>query len=70
MQETFIASSSHLQRADYDSEARTLQVSFRDGSTYEYSGVPYDVWLGLQNAGSAGGYFVRQIKDRFAFEQL
>jgi len=70
MQETFIASSSHLQRADYDSETRALQVTFRDGQTYEYAGVPYDVWLGLQNSGSAGEYHARQIRGRYPYEQL
>jgi hypothetical protein len=68
MIETFIASSSHLDSATYDSDARSLQVTFRDGQVWEYQGVPYETWLGLQNARSSGEYFHRQIRSSFPSE--
>lgn len=71
MAETFIPrSSSHIAQVDYDRDERTLTITFQSGDVYQYDEVPFQVFLGLQNAGSAGQYFHRQIKDRFAYEQV
>ena len=67
--ETFIPTSSHLDRVDYDRETQEMTVTFKNGQPYTYSGVPNEVYLGLQHARSAGEYFVRQIKDRYSYEQ-
>ena len=70
MIETFAPSSSHLDRVDYDDIAKTMQITFKDGRAYAYENVPQDVYLGLQNARSAGQYFQRWIKDRYSSTEV
>lgn len=69
MIETFIPTSSHLDRVDYDSETQELTITFKDGTEYLYRSVPNEVYLGLQHARSAGQYFDRQIKNVYAYEE-
>ncbi len=71
MTETFIPrNSSNIAQATYDEAGEILTVKFADGSTYQYDGVPRDVWLGLQHAPSAGSYLARQIKGRFNYSEV
>jgi hypothetical protein len=55
--------SSNLQSVGYDEESRILTIEFRNGSVYEYEGVPPDVYSELMSAKSHGKYFHRQIRD-------
>lgn len=48
--------SSNLDRAEYDTETRTLRVWFQKGSVYTYVQVPETVWEGLESAFSPGSY--------------
>ena len=71
MAETFEpGSSTNVARATYDATSKDLTVEFKTGNTYTYSGVPQDIWFGLQHASSAGGYLYRHIKDRFPTQQV
>lgn len=49
--------SSTLDAIAYDEGSSTLGVRFKNGSEYEYSGVPESVYRGLLAALSAGQYF-------------
>ena len=40
----------------YAPEANKLIVVFRDGTWWEYNNVPTNMWLGLKNSPSTGGY--------------
>lgn len=70
MLETYAPGSSNLETATYDSDVQDLTIAFKDGNEYVYHGVPYTVFLGLQNARSAGEYFFRQIRSVYSYEQL
>lgn len=70
MTETFIPASSNLSKCSYDRETKTLTVEFLDSRTYEYSGVPPEVWFGLQHAPSAGSYLFRNIRDRYPYQEV
>lgn len=65
MTEVLIPRSENIASAEYDSQTKVLVLEFRDGRTYQYSGVPQEVWMGFQNAPSKGSYFFRQIRNRF-----
>lgn len=65
-----IAQSSHLQEYSYDSESRTLTVQFVNGSIYQYSGVPANVYWGLQQNGGAGSYFHAKIRGSYSFQKV
>lgn len=55
-------SSSNLQAVGYDPTTQILRVAFKNGSLYEYSGVPASVHAGLMAAGSHGSYLDTYIK--------
>jgi hypothetical protein len=55
--------SSNLASVGYDPESAVLEVEFKSGGIYEYSGVPQSVYDGLINAESKGKYFHQYIKN-------
>jgi hypothetical protein len=54
--------SSYIASIGYDASTMTLEIQFRNGSIYQYYGVPAEVYEGLMNAGSKGSYFHHHIK--------
>jgi hypothetical protein len=58
--------SSVIRAADYDPDARTLDVTFTTGRRYTYFGVPNWEFDGLITASSAGEYFNTHIRDQYA----
>ena len=58
--------SSMIDRVLFDEEAAELVVCFRAGRKHIYSGVPRAIFDALRSAASAGAYFNRCIKGRFA----
>lgn len=70
MTETFIPRSSNLAQIDYDSDARVLTVTFQDGAAYAYSGVPGEIFEGLQKAPSAGSFFYQNVRTRYPYAEV
>ncbi|MEW6303495.1 MAG: KTSC domain-containing protein [Verrucomicrobiota bacterium] len=58
--------SSNLKGCEYDAENEVLTVHFRNGSTYQYQGVPPEIHEQLCNADSPGSFFHRAIRGRYA----
>ena len=54
----------------YDAEKKTLEIAFRNGGVYLYSGVPAEVHQALMSASSHGIYFNQNIKDRYSSRKL
>jgi len=54
--------SSHLSEVGHDPENNTLEVKFRSGRTYQYSGVPRSAYMQILQMPSAGTAFHRIIK--------
>ena len=63
-------SSSVVASIAYDAPTKTLQVEFRTGRVYWYLGVPPSEFEALKRAPSAGAYFNREIRDRYAFREI
>jgi hypothetical protein len=57
--------SSSLAQVAYDCHHSILHVQFRDGTVYEYEGVPLQRYLDLLQADSKGGYFNRHIRNHY-----
>jgi KTSC domain len=57
--------SSSLAKLAYDTQRAILQVEFRDGSVYQYLGVPPQTYQDLLRADSKGAYFNRHIRSPF-----
>ena len=62
--------SSNIQSIGYDPDAQILEIEFKNGGTYDYSGVPEYIHAGMMNAESHGKYFHANIKDRYPFTKL
>lgn len=54
--------SSNLASVGYDPQNSILEIEFNNGSIYQYTGVPQEVYEGLMNADSKGSYFHYNIK--------
>lgn len=54
--------SSNIVSVGYEAETLTLEIEFKNGSVYQYSGVPSDEFDSFMNAGSKGTYFHARIK--------
>jgi len=48
--------------AGYDKDSQELVITFPNGRSYSYSGVPPDIYEGLTKAKSAGKYFNEMIR--------
>lgn len=71
MAETFEPiGSSHIQSVEYDPDSEDMTVTFQSGDRYMYRNVPVGIYQRWQTAGSAGEYFQRMVKGRFAYETV
>lgn len=57
--------SSNLDSFAYDAAMQRLQIRFKSGRTYAYSGVPPSLVEELASASSPGQFFNSAIKDQF-----
>lgn len=66
--------SSNLSACRYMTERRTgrgyLQIRFHSGTTYEYAGVPLEVYTGLLAAPSKGKYHHKHIRMSYPYRRL
>lgn len=62
--------SSNVEALGYDAGSGTLQVEFKNGSTYQYFDVPETVFQELRVAGSVGAYLSSNIKGVFRFSRV
>jgi KTSC domain len=62
--------SSSLARLSYDRRQAILHVEFRDGTAYQYAGVPLGTYQSLLQADSKGAYFNHCIRSRFPHAAL
>ena len=54
----------------YDHETETLEIVFRRGGVYRYSGVPQQIYQSLMTAPSRGIYFGQSIKDKYPYRKI
>lgn len=57
--------SSAISAIGYDPATRRMKITFKQGHTYDFCGVPPEVYEGLLNASSVGSYYDRVIRDRY-----
>jgi KTSC domain len=49
----------------YDAQSRRMKIAFAQGHTYDFCGVPQQIFDGLLRASSKGSYYNDFIKDRY-----
>jgi hypothetical protein len=57
--------SSAILAIGYDAPSRRMKITFVQGHTYDFCGVPQHVFDGLLRTSSKGGYYNDYIKDRY-----
>jgi len=54
----------------YDDSRETLQLDFRDGTRYEYTGIAPNLYRELLCAASHGSFFNRHIRGHFPYAKI
>jgi DnaJ-class molecular chaperone len=67
-QYTEIITSSRI--ADFQYKSQTLQVSFTDGSSYEYFGIPSNIYNKLVNSDAPDRFARRHIYHSFVYRKM
>jgi len=49
----------------YDPQTKIMKITFKGTGTYDFCGVPQNVFDGLKNAISKGSYYNTHIRDRY-----
>ena len=62
--------SSNLAAVGYDADNKTLYVTFKNGTTYVYSGVPATTYQSLLGAESLGSFFHTSIRSEFPYSKV
>ncbi len=57
--------SSAILAVGYDQRTRQMKITFAQGETYDFCGVPQHVFDGLLQAPSKGSYYNDFIRDRY-----
>lgn len=57
--------SSAIEAVGYDPARRLMRITFAQGNTYDFCGVPQRVFDEFLRAASMGGYYNDHIKDRY-----
>lgn len=60
--------SSHVKSIGHDPNTNTLEVKFKNGTTYSYQGVPADVHSEMMNSTSVGSFMNSRIKGHYQHE--
>jgi lysyl-tRNA synthetase class 2 len=70
MIQTFNPASSNILTVQYDTDTKEMQITFVSGDVYTYAQVPQDIYAAFSHAPSAGSFFYRFIRDRYAYTQV
>lgn len=65
-----IEHSSNIEAIGYDALEQLLAIRFTSGSTYEYEGVPAEVYNALMGAHSKGSFFYQNIRGQYATRKV
>jgi hypothetical protein len=62
--------SSNIRSARYDEDAQVLEITFLNGSVYEYYDVSAAVAEGFEQADSKGAYLATRIKGHYRYSRV
>jgi hypothetical protein len=66
----FPIESKNIKSIGYNANTRTLRIEFKQGSFYDYAGVPPEIFQQIMVAESKGKFFRAEIKGRYAFNKV
>lgn len=62
--------SSNLKMTEYDTETKLMIVEFNNGTKYEYSEVPHQIYTRFRMSESQGKFFSTDIAKKYKFKKL
>jgi hypothetical protein len=62
--------SSNLKMTEYDTETRLMIVEFNNGTKYEYSEVPHQIYTRFRMSESQGKFFSTDIAKKYKYKKL
>lgn len=62
--------SSNIASLKYYAETLTLQVSFHNGSDYQYFDIPQHIWEAFKLAESKGAFLNAEIKGTYRYSKV
>lgn len=65
-----VINSSNLKFASYQTEEKTLSVTFKNGSIYEYYEVPWEIFTKLRMSDSQGKFLNMNINKVFKYKKV
>jgi len=66
----FPVESKNIKAVGYNANTRTLRIQFKQGTFYDYFGVPPEIFQQLMVAVSKGTFFGLAIKGKFEFNKI
>ena len=65
-----VINSSNLKFASYQTESKTLSVTFKNGTIYEYYEVPWELFTKLRMSKSQGKFLNSNINKVFKYKKV
>lgn len=62
--------SSNLKMTEYDTETKLMIVEFNNGTKYEYSEVPHQIYTRFRMSESQGKFFSTDIAKKYKYKKL
>lgn len=62
--------SSNLRKTEYDTETKKMLVEFNNGTKYEYSEVPHQVYTQFRMSESQGKFFSSKIAKTYKYRKV
>lgn len=62
--------SSNLKKTEYDTTTKSMIVEFLNGTKYEYTDVPHQIYTKFRMAESQGKYFTSEISKKYKYKKL
>ena len=65
-----VINSTNLKFASFQTESRTLSVTFKNGTIYEYYGVPWDIFTKFRMSNSQGKFLNSNINKAYEYKKV
>lgn len=65
-----IVNSSNIKSASYDTDLKTLLVTFNNETQYEYEEVPWEIFTKFRMSESQGKYFNSEIQKKYNYKKM
>jgi len=65
-----VINSSNLKFASFQTEAKTLSVTFKNGTIYEYYGVPWETFTKFRMSESQGKFLNSKINKVYEYKKV